>query len=56
MAPYQIPDPHTVHVQVGANASEAEVEAAIQDALHSQFTNLSPPTTFEVIIHLKFGT
>lgn len=55
MSPYQIPDPHTVHVQVDAKATKHDVEEAIEKALASRFTDLSPPATNELIIHVKFG-
>jgi hypothetical protein len=55
MNPFQIPDPHTVHVQVDAKAKQHEVEEAIKKALASKFTDLSPPATNELIIHVKFG-
>lgn len=55
MSQYQIPDPHTVHVQVDAEATKHDVEEAIEKALASRFTDLSPPSTNELIIHVKFG-
>lgn len=55
MSESQIPDPHTVHVQVDADATKHDVEEAIEKALAKGFTALSPPSTNELIIHVKFG-
>ena len=55
MSQFEIPDPHTVHVQVDKGASKHDVEEAIEKALEKRFTDLSPPSTNELIIHVKFG-
>lgn len=52
---FAVPDPHSVHVEVSATASESEVEAAIHEALYSNFVDLTSPAKDELIIHVKFG-
>jgi hypothetical protein len=53
---FTAPDPHTVHVEVGADASESDVQAAIDQALSAKFTDLTSPSKDEIIIHVKFGS
>lgn len=52
---FKVPDPHTVHVEVAANASASEVRKAIDEALSEKFTDLTKPSKDQIIIHVKFG-
>ena len=53
---YTAPDPHTVHVEVAADASKSDVQTAIDRALKAKFTDLTTPSKNEIIIHVKFGS
>jgi hypothetical protein len=55
MDPFEIPDPHSIHIEV-SKATKKDIEEAIEKALNSKkFTDLIRLPTDTLVIHIKFG-